>query len=101
MTMSRYLLFYKPFRVICGWTDEEGRPTLAQYLPVPGLFEAGRLDFNSEGLMLLTDDGGLAHRLTHPLYRQPKTYLVQVQGLPDEAALRAVSYTHLRAHETR
>jgi len=88
--MSRYLLFYKPYRVLCGSTDEQGRPTLAQYVPAPGLFEAGRLDYDSEGLMLLTDDGGLAHRLTHPLYRQPKTYLVQVQGLPDEAALRAL-----------
>jgi 16S rRNA U516 pseudouridylate synthase RsuA-like enzyme len=88
--MSRYLLFYKPYRVLCGSTDEQGRPTLAQYVPAPGLFEAGRLDYDSEGLILLTDDGGLAHRLTHPLYRQPKTYLVQVQGLPDEAALRAL-----------
>jgi pseudouridine synthase len=93
--MARYLVFYKPYRVLCGWTDEgstdeQGRATLAQYVPMPGLFEAGRLDYDSEGLMLLTDDGGLAHRLTHPLYRQPKTYLVQVHGLPDEVALRAL-----------
>ncbi len=88
--MSRYLLFYKPDRVVCAWSDERGRATLAQYVPLPGLFEAGRLDYGSEGLLLLTDDGELAHRLTHPLHRQPKTYLVLVEGRPDEAALQAL-----------
>jgi 23S rRNA pseudouridine2457 synthase len=88
--VARYLLFYKPYRVLCDWHDEQGRATLADYVPVGGLFEAGRLDYDSEGLLLLTDDGPLAHRLTHPFHHRPKTYLVQVSGLPDEAALRAL-----------
>ena len=83
----RYLLFYKPYDVLSSFTDDEGRPTLADYLPVFGVEAAGRLDRDSEGLMLLTDDGALAHRITHPDHMLPKTYLAQVEGDPDQAAL--------------
>ncbi|MCX7669281.1 MAG: pseudouridine synthase, partial [Anaerolineae bacterium] len=88
----RYLLFFKPYNVLPGFTDPDGRdrPTLAQYIPVPGVYPAGRLDYDSEGLMLLTDDGKLAHRLTHPRYHLPKTYFVQVENIPGEAALAAL-----------
>ena len=72
----------KPYGVLCQFTDTAGRPTLADHVPVPDVYPAGRLDTDSEGLLLLTDDGGLAHRLTDPRHKQPKTYLVQVEGLP-------------------
>lgn len=88
------LLFNKPYGVLCQFTDRGGslesgpRPTLADFgLPV-NVYAAGRLDFDSEGLLLLTDDGVLAHRLTHPRHRKPKTYMVQVEGTPDDDALQ-------------
>lgn len=86
----RYLLFYKPYGVLCSFTDPEGRSTLADYIPVPGVYAAGRLDQDSEGLLLLTDDGDLAHRLTHPRFKLPKTYLVQVEHVPSAEALAAL-----------
>jgi 23S rRNA pseudouridine2457 synthase len=86
----RYLLLNKPYGVLCAFTDEEGRPTLADYVPVPGVYPAGRLDFDSEGLVLLTDDGWLIHRLSHPRYHHPKTYLVQVEGCPEAEALQGL-----------
>lgn len=86
----RYLLFYKPYDVLSEFDDPEGRNTLRRFVPVPGLSVAGRLDQDSEGLLLLTDDGELAHRLTHPDYHLPKTYLVQVEGIPSENALDAL-----------
>ncbi len=88
----RYLLFFKPYNVLPSFTDPDGkgRPTLAQYIQAPGVYPAGRLDYDSEGLMLLTDDGALAHRLTHPRYHLPKTYFVQVENIPTEAALDAL-----------
>jgi len=83
------LVFYKPYGVLSRFTDAEGRPTLAEYIPVSGVYVAGRLDARSEGLLLLSDDGGLLHRMTHPRYRHPKTYWVQVEGImPPEAARR-------------
>ena len=69
--------------MLCQFTDACGRPTLAQYVDVPGVYPVGRLDADSEGLVLLTDDGVLQHRLAEPRYKQPKTYLVQVEGVPD------------------
>jgi 23S rRNA pseudouridine2457 synthase len=83
----RYLLMHKPYDVLSEFNDAEGRPTLAVFVPVTGLEPAGRLDQDSEGLLMLTDDGELAHRLTHPSYHVPKTYLVQVEGVPDKEAL--------------
>ncbi|MCU0507686.1 MAG: rRNA pseudouridine synthase [Anaerolineae bacterium] len=83
----RYLLANKPYDVLSEFNDGEGRLTLASFVPVTGLEPAGRLDQDSEGLLLLTDDGELAHRLTHPSYHVPKTYLVQVEGAPDKDAL--------------
>jgi 23S rRNA pseudouridine2457 synthase len=82
------ILFHKPYDVLPSFTDPEGRPTLADYIAVPGVYAAGRLDRDSEGLMLLTADGGLAHRITDPQHKLPKVYWVQVERLPDDAALQ-------------
>jgi 23S rRNA pseudouridine2457 synthase len=84
------ILLNKPFGVLCQFTDREGRPTLADCVRQEGVYAAGRLDRDSEGLLLLTDDGALAHRITDPRHRQAKTYLVQVEGEPDAAALDAL-----------
>lgn len=86
----RYLALNKPYGVLSSFTDREGRPTLADHVPVPGVYAAGRLDMDSEGLLLLTGDGWLIHRLSHPRYHQPKTYLVQVEGVPGQDALAAL-----------
>lgn len=86
----RYLLFHKPYRVLSAFTDPEGRATSGDYIDEPGVYAVGRLDYDSEGLMLLTDDGWLNHRLTHPDYFHEKTYWVQVEGEPQETALAAL-----------
>lgn len=86
--MSDLILLNKPYGVLSQFTDREDRRTLAGLIDVPGFYPAGRLDRDSEGLLLLTDDGGLAHRLTHPRKRIWKTYWVQVEGCPDEADLQ-------------
>ncbi len=80
----------KPYGVLCQFTDPDGRPTLADHVDVPGVYPCGRLDTDSEGLLLLTDDGALQHRLSHPKFGKHKTYLVQVERIPDEAALDAL-----------
>jgi len=77
----------KPYLVHCKFTDEQGRPTLAQFGLPPRVYVAGRLDHDSEGLLLLTDDGKLNQRLTDPRWKAPKTYLVQVEGVAAEPAL--------------
>lgn len=84
------ILFNKPFGVLCQFTDREGRPTLADHVRQKDIYAAGRLDLDSEGLLLLTDDGALAHRITDPRHRQAKTYLVQVEGQAGPDALEAL-----------
>lgn len=81
------LLFNKPYGVLCQFTDNSGRPTLANFIQQPAIYPAGRLDFDSEGLLLLTDDGRLAQQITHPRHRQLKTYFAQVEGIPNDTAL--------------
>jgi 23S rRNA pseudouridine2457 synthase len=80
----------KPFGVLCQFTTNDGRPTLADYVRQKDVYPAGRLDHDSEGLLLLTDDGALAHRLTDPKHKQPKTYLVQVDGAISDEAVKAL-----------
>jgi 23S rRNA pseudouridine2457 synthase len=84
------VLLNKPYGVLCQFTDREGRPTLADYVREPGVYAAGRLDADSEGLLLLTDDGTLIHQLADPRHKQPKTYVVQVEGEPGDAQLAAL-----------
>lgn len=84
------MLLNKPHDVLCQFTDAAGRPTLAQLLPLPALYPAGRLDRDSEGLLLLTGDGRLQRRIADPAHKVPKTYLAQVEGEPGEAALQAL-----------
>ncbi|WP_033074563.1 pseudouridine synthase [Sphingopyxis sp. MWB1] len=91
--MTRLLLFNKPYGVLSQFTDrgsETARATLSDYIDVPGVYPAGRLDRDSEGLLILTDDGALQARIASPRHKLPKTYLVQVEGEPDEAALEAL-----------
>jgi 23S rRNA pseudouridine2457 synthase len=83
----QHVVFHKPYGVLSKFTDAENRPTLAAYVNMPHVYPAGRLDMDSEGLLLLTSDGSLAARLTSPMYKVPKMYLVQIERIPDEAAL--------------
>jgi 23S rRNA pseudouridine2457 synthase len=93
--MPHLILFNKPYLVLCQFTDPstgsgqvaEGRPTLADYVSVKGVYPAGRLDYDSEGLVLLTDDGRLQARISDPHNKLPKTYWVQVEGIPTNEAL--------------
>ena len=86
------IAFNKPYGVLCQFTDRSmpPRPTLAGFGLPAGVYAAGRLDFDSEGLLLLTDDGALAHKLTDPRHKQPKTYWVQVEGDAREEQLQAL-----------
>jgi 23S rRNA pseudouridine2457 synthase len=84
---SRVLALFKPYGVLTQFTDAAGRATLKDFVPVAGVYPVGRLDRDSEGLLLLTDDGPLAFRLTDPRFGHPRTYLVQVEGIPNETAL--------------
>ncbi|MBF0167132.1 MAG: pseudouridine synthase [Alphaproteobacteria bacterium] len=85
------ILLNKPYGVLCQFTDPEGRPTLADYVKVKGVYAAGRLDTDSEGLLALTDDGKLIKKLSDPAHKTPKTYWAQVEGLPDQDALQKLS----------
>ena len=86
------IAFNKPWGVLCQFTAEGDAPTLAQYIPVPKVYPAGRLDRDSEGLLLLTDDGALQHRIAEPRHKLAKTYWAQVEGEPDGAALHALRH---------
>jgi 23S rRNA pseudouridine2457 synthase len=92
--MTRLIAFNKPYGVLCQFTDKgtvgSARPTLSDYIAVPSVYPAGRLDLDSEGLMLLTDDGRLQARIADPRHKLPKTYLVQVEGDVGEDALMAL-----------
>ena len=91
--MARLILFNKPHGVLSQFTDRGSpteRPTLSNYIDVPSVYPAGRLDHDSEGLLLLTDDGALQARIANPRFKMPKTYWVQVEGEPDAVAMEAL-----------
>ncbi|MDO8355823.1 MAG: pseudouridine synthase [Nitrospirota bacterium] len=87
MPTIRTIAFNKPYGVLPCFTDPDGRPTLADYIDLPGVYAAGRLDLDSEGLLLLTSDGTLAHHITDPQHKLPKLYLAQVERIPTEEEL--------------
>ena len=89
--MPELILFNKPFDVLCQFTDSAGRRTLKHYIDRSGVYPAGRLDRDSEGLLLLSADGALIHRISHPKHKMTKTYWVQVEGEPEASALEQLS----------
>lgn len=86
----KIVLFNKPHLVLCQFSDTENRPSLKDYIPIPEVYAAGRLDHDSEGLLVLTNDGSLIHQLAHPDNKVSKTYWVQVEGVPNQQAIRAL-----------
>jgi len=85
--VSQLVLFNKPFHVLCQFTDDKGRKTLADFIDIPKVYVAGRLDYDSEGLLALTDNGKLQHKIANPKNKMTKTYWVQVEGIPSAESL--------------
>ena len=90
MAKTRIVALNKPYGVLTQFTDKDGKPTLSKFGLPTGVYPAGRLDFDSEGLLILTDDGGLVHRLTDPKHAHPRVYWAQVERVPDEIALKSL-----------
>ncbi len=98
----RYILFYKPYGVLSQFTSDEDKQTLKDYIPVADVYPVGRLDWDSEGLVLLTDDGRLQHRLSDPQYGHPRTYWVQVERIPDDVAVeRLATGVEIQNYQTK
>ena len=87
LPVFRVVLFNKPYGVICQFSESGGKKTLKDFVPITDIYPAGRLDSDSEGLLVLTDDGALQHIISHPARKWPKSYWVQVENVPDDAAL--------------
>jgi 23S rRNA pseudouridine2457 synthase len=98
----RCLMFHKPYGVLTQFTDQAGRRTLKEFITVPSVYPVGRLDHDSEGLLLLTDDGSLQHRLSDPKFEHPKTYWVQVERVPSaESMARLAAGVEIQSYRTR
>lgn len=89
--MDRLILFNKPFQVMCQFTDETGRANLSDFIDLPDVYAAGRLDYDSEGLLLLTNAGWLQHQIADPKHKLPKSYLVQIEHIPTAQTLKQLS----------
>ena len=90
MAKTRIVALNKPYGVLTQFTDKDGRPTLSKFSLPAGVYPAGRLDFDSKGLLMLTDDGGLLHRLTDPRHAHPRVYWAQVERVPTEETLKSL-----------